>query len=437
VHRHILTIAAAGALALAAAPPGRAQQPAPGDTVADELARLRARLDSLETVVRELRTEAERRRAESELERLRATARRAAADTARAAPADQERTFVSRTRAQQALNPEISITGDLVGFGRAARTDAPGDVTAIPREIEFSFQTAIDPHARMKLFVSHEQELPLEPAPDGTADEGAEASVDIEEAYAYWVGLPGGLGLDVGKFKGQVGVLNRWHTHAWPEADFPLALRAILGDEGLAQTGVSVYGLAPWSGRLGTTEIWMQATAASNDRLFPGSDAPTALVHLNQYWDLSPATYLQVGATGLYGRDEDADDLRTRLLGADLSLNWRPPERALYREFTFRTEWLWVETRAAGVETSAWGGYAGAYYKLGPRWRAGVRGDFLRPGEPGARDRWQVAATLTRSWTEFLRLSAQWNALRLDDGTDHQFLLRLVWAVGPHREEIY
>lgn len=437
-HRCILFLVGCVALGASAAPAwAQESERARVDSLAAEVRRLRAQLDSLQRQLLELRAESERRRVQSEIERLREEARRAAA-AAGAAPAEpQEPAFVGRERSQQALNPEISITGDLVGFGRLGRDGTRGELTAIPREFEFSFQTAIDPYARMKIFVARHEEVPFEIEED-TALAEEHGGFEIEEAYAYWVGLPGGLGLDVGKIQQQAGILNRWHTHAWPEADFPLALREILGREGLAQTGASVYWLAPMSGDGAAYELWLQVAAASNDRLFPESNAPTWLAHVNNFWDLSDATYLQLGFTGGFAEDEDADDLRTRLAGVDLTLNWRPPARALYRELTLRSEWMWTDQRTATAgESSAWGGYAAVYYKLGARWRAGVRYDSLDPAEPGAERVWQVVPTLTRWWTEFLRLRAQWNHLRAGDVADNQFLLQLVWAVGPHREDAY
>lgn len=435
---HLFGILGAVAVAGLVAAPGHAAAQTPSqakiDSLTAEIRLLRARIDSLQEVVADLQAETDRRRVQAEIEQLREAARRAAQAAEPGTARPQEPTFTGRERAQQALNPEISITGDLVGFGRASRNGTRGEITAIPREFEFSFQTAVDPYARMKLFVSHELEIPLHPDEEGEVEE--DAAVEIEEAYVYWVGLPGGLGLEAGKIKQQVGVLNRWHTHALPEVDFPLALREILGDEGLAQVGVSLYWLAPWSGGGSAYELWLQGMAASNDRLFPESNAPTALLHLNNYWDLNNATYLQLGLTGLYG-DDGADGLRTRLAGADLTLNWRPPARALYREFTLRSEVLWMDQRTAAGDLSAWGGYVGAYYKLGRRWLAGLRYDHLEPGGPGAERQWQLVPTVTRWWTEFLRLRAQYNHLRFGDETDHQFLLQLVWAVGPHREEAY
>lgn len=439
MRRKLSTLAAVVGAALASGAAQAAAQTTPQakiDSLIFEVRLLRARLDSLQQLLSELRAASERRRVQAEIERLREEAQQAA-EVSEPAGTQQEPVFTGRARAQQALNPEISITGDVVGFGRTGLGGAGGEVTAIPREFEFSFQAAIDPFARMRIFATREEEIPLAREPAGEENGGAEGEFEIEEAYAYWVGLPGGLGLDAGKIKQQVGVLNRWHTHAFPEVDFPLALRAILGDEGLAQTGGSVYWLAPWSGGGSAYELWLQLTAAANDRLFPGSNAPTTLVHLNNYWDLSAATYFQLGLTGLYGADDDADALRTRLAAADLTFNWRPPARAQYRGFTLRSEILWMDRRSGGEDVSAWGGYAAAYYRLGRRWLAGLRYDLLRPSGPGAADEWQLAPTLTRWWTEFLRLRAQWNYLRIGGETDNQFLLQLVWAVGPHREESY
>ena len=407
--------------------PLTAQQGAAVDSLRAELRALQARIDSLVQVLRSIQQEEERKRAQAELERLRAAAAAAAEAGGGAEQTEGEPSFVGRERSQQSLNPEISVAGDLVGFARAS----PRETAVIPRELEFAFQAAIDPFARTRIFITHEQELPLDPS--ATA-EGEEGTVEIEEAVVYWVGLPGGTGLDVGKFRMSVGVLNRWHTHALPEVDRPLALRDILGNEGLIQTGGSIYWLAPFSGST-AYEFWFQLTASQNEVLLPEASTPTFLTHFNVFRDIGSASYVQLGATGLYADDENTD-LRARLAGFDFTYNWRPPTRALRREFTFRTEWLWADQRLDAVTRIARGGYAAGYYRLGRRWNAGLRFDLLDPFE-GAQDVWQTAATITYSQSEFLRIRGQWNHLDVAGGSDDLFLLQLVWLIGPHREELY
>ena len=202
------------------------------DSLRAELERLRARLDSLEQLLRTrgLTPPPDTAREGDELARLRARARAAAAQ------ADT----VGRTQQASAgnlnrLNPEISVTGDV----RAIGTD-PGpqeDVFQL-REVEVSFQSVLDPFAATKVFLAVE---------DG--------AIDIEEGYLYWPGLVGRLRLDLGVIRQQFGELNRWHLHALPESEYPLVLRTYFGDEGLAQTGASVYTTAPVSVAAATHEV--------------------------------------------------------------------------------------------------------------------------------------------------------------------------------------
>ena len=417
------------AAALAAPRPAAAQQESVVDSLRSEVKILHARIDSLIQVLLTLEQKEGKARVQTELESLRAAAAAAAAAAGGAQPPQEDESFVGRERAQQALNPEISVTGDIVGF---ARTGSDGQRTVIPREFEFAFQAAIDPFARTKIFISHEEPIPLDPRPGAEVEEGG---VEIEEGYAYWVGLPGGFSIDAGKFRQMLGAVNRWHTHALPEVERPLIVRELVGDDGLIQTGASLYWIAPIPGST-AFEFWFQLTSTTNDRLFPEAGSPSYLTHLNAFWDLSPTTYIQLGVTGLYAQDEDADNLRSRLAGLDLTYNWRPPARSRTREFTLRTEVFWSDRRQSDITEIARGGYAAAYYRLGLRWNAGLRFDLVEPFE-GEQNTWQTAATLTYHQTGFLRIRGQWNHLDLGDQTDDQFLLQLIWAIGPHRDEIY
>ena len=422
----ILMVAAASLLA----PTPASAQDAAVDSLRAEVRALRATIDSLLQVLRTLQEEDARRQTQTEIERLRAAAAAAAAAAARQgqAPTEDDQQFIGKGRSQQILNPEISIAGDVVGFA-----DSDGEKTIIPREFEFAFQAAIDPFARTKIFITHEEEIPLSPVQEEGEEEGS--VVEIEEAYAYWVGLPGGFSLDVGKFRQAVGVLNKYHTHALPEIERPLALREIIGQEGLIQTGASAYWLAPFSGAI-AYEFWFQAAATQSEILFPEASSISFLGRANVFREIGSSSYIQLGATGLYGQDEDADALRTRLAGLDITYNWQPPSRAIYRQFTLRAELLWADQRIDASTGIARGGYGAAYYRLGRRWNAGFRFDFLDPFE-GDEEQWQTVATLTWSQSEFLRVRGQWNHLDIADSNQDQFLIQLSWAVGPHRDEIY
>lgn len=420
------TVSLFAAIAFLALPePGAAQDPTQrADSLERELRRLHARLDSLERVVQRLAREGrDTATAADELAGLRAAARAAAErpDTG-AAPRTEaaQPQFVDRARNLNQLNPEISVTGDV---RLSATREAPTRDNVAIREFEFSFQSALDPYSSTKIFAAI-----------------GDGEVDIEEAYAYWTALPGRLRLDLGRFRQQVGELNRWHSHALPESEYPLVLREFAGEEGLIGNGLGLYWVVPvGGGALGTHELWGQVTLADNEALFDQGNRLAFLGHLNNFWQLSRSTFVQVGGTAVYGENPDAD-LKTRLVGVDVRLSWRPPARALYHSFTVRGEGYALTREVGGAPETRYGGYVGALYQLGRRWYAGVRYDYveLTPDT----HQWVVTPHLTWWQSEWVYLRAEWQrqgVLVVPGLVDHsdRFVIQVVWAIGPHKHEIY
>jgi hypothetical protein len=195
-----LAAGASGAEAQSGQTPPAAVQ-TPPDSLLEALTRLRARLDSLEAALEELAEEqdlpawANRFRtrqatrggaergpgaAARELEALRAAARARVPDQ----PADStQQPSVMRSRNLSALNPEISVTGDVRLNGREP---GPQENNVELREFQFSVQSALDPYSTAKVFFSLE---------DG--------EVGLEEAYATWTGLPGAMRMELGRFRQQ------------------------------------------------------------------------------------------------------------------------------------------------------------------------------------------------------------------------------------------
>jgi hypothetical protein len=258
--------------------------------------------------------------------------------------------------------------------------------------------------------------------------------VSVEEGYAYWTGLPGHIRFDIGKFRQQFGELNRWHLHALPETEYPLALRTYLGDDGLAGSGISLYRAF---GGLGTHEVTAQVTLSESDaQLFGGGGRPTYLVHLLNFWQLTPSTYVQVGGTALYGTNPDVG-LRTNVGGIDFRLTWRPPARALYRNFTVRGEVYALRKDTTGVGQTRVGWYLGGTYRLDLRWIVGARYDYVEDPASGLVTR-QVVPTLTLWESEWVELRAQYTrAKTMGRRATSQFALQAVWAIGPHKHETY
>ena len=339
--RHRFAVLAALACVSAGARPLAAQQPTARqvDSLAAEIRALKVRLDSVRTAL--VRAAAQGRvagpardtAARDELAALRSAARAATGRSDTAAKRDTTPTrFIGRERNQAQLNPEISVTGDVRAYGQQPGIQRDNFDA---REFEVGFQSALDPYSHTKIFVSLEN-----------------GNVSVEEGYAYWTGLPGRLRFDIGKFRQQFGELNRWHLHAVPETEYPLAVTTYLGGDGLSGTGVSLYRAF---GGLGVHELTAQLTRSASDaELFGGGGRPTYLVHLLNFWQLTRSTYMQLGGTAMYGTDPDTS-LRTKVGGVDFRFTWRPPAQALYREWTFRGELFALRKEYSGGGTTRLG----------------------------------------------------------------------------------
>jgi hypothetical protein len=416
-------------LVILLAPVARATAQVPqtrADSLELLLRRLQARVDSLERIVARL-TPAQRDTAKAvdELAALRAAARATAgSDTARAqAEAEAQATPGQNPGGNlNRANPEISATADV---RLQVNPDAPTTDNVDVREFEFSFQSALDPYAKTKIFLS-----------------AGEEGVAVEEGYAYWSGLPGGVRVDLGRFRQQVGELNRWHPHALPESELPLVLREYFGQEGLKGDGLGLYWTAPFGGgAAGTYELWGQATLANNEALFGGGRRLAGLGHLNVFWSLSPAVFFQIGGS-VVGGDNPDSSLATVVYGADFRLTWRPPAMALYHSFTIRGEGYMNRRKLSGAVQHYSGAYVSAQYQLSRRLFAGTRFDWVEPLAVPDRHTWAVVPVLTWWQSEWVYLRLEWQHQRdalLAGGysTGNRILLQTVWAIGPHKHETY
>ncbi len=452
-----LLVAVAMAIAPLVTPaPGAGQQPVRVDSLRDEVRILRAQLDTLRAMIRAMAPRAVPAAPEAPGATPAAPAAAAGADTsnalaalraAAAAAAGTDTTelkapqsnpnveFVGRQRNLSVFNPEMSVTGDL--FAVVNSDDASSD-NFVPREFELAFQSNLDPYSRAKIFASyHNPGAEILPFPEPGPGEGS--STEVEEGYVEWVNLPGGLGLTVGKFRQQFGVLNRWHPHALPGQMLPLPYLAFFGEEGLVQTGASVHWLLPIHG-FGTYEAWGQLTRSSDDALFGDSHRLSVLGHFNAFFPLSRASYFELGLSAVGGSHRGAlpeEDYGTTVYGLNFSFDWRPPNRALYRELTVRGGALADRRSLDAGATDAWGGFVIGEYKLGQQWIGGARYEYTQdPADPDRHAR-LFAPTLTWWQSEFVRVRAEYDFLDRPGGRLNQFLIQTTFAMGPHKHETY
>jgi len=417
------------------------------DSLRAEVARMQARIDSLMQALRALE-ELPDTAPEDPIARLRAAAEEAARGEEAPKQAPEEPEFVGRQRSLQALNPEISVTGDILA------SIAEGDANQnnfSAREFEFAFQAALDPYSRASIFVGHHRHGPGELDPFGAGEEEEEAEdehghggvTEVEEGYVQWVNLPGGFGFSLGKFRQRLGTYNRWHAHALPGQSYFLPYQVFFGEEGLAQAGVSVHWLAPTGGDV-AYEGWLEV-AQSDNPFFGTSGRLSYLAHLNAFWQTSPATYVELGVSGLTGTFEEdtGSTLTNRFLHVEAGFNWRPPERALYREVNIRGA-VMVNDRGPGSAAgpapegyTALGAFGLVEARLGRQWWVGSRFDWVENPIDPAQTAWLFAPTLSWWQSEWVRIRAEYDLLDGLGGRRGLFLIQTTFAMGPHKHETY
>lgn len=452
-----LAMAASLASMLLALPEAASAQD-PTDSLRADLTRLTQLVDSLRREVERLQAVGAEEPTTDPLAALRAAAEAAAGgEPAEAEPAEQE--FVGRQRSLQALNPEISLNADVMGHLNPDDTDAQN---FFPREFELSFLSALDPFSRAALFISRHGAGP-EVVPfggdvhEGEGEEEADAhgaeGFGVEEGYVEWVSLPGGFGLKLGRFQQQLYQLNRWHSHALAFQSRSLPHIAFIGEDALAQTGVSLRWLAPFGGGgAGSYEITFEATRSENETLWGEADSPSYLTHVNGFWQLGSSVDVELGGGWLSGNFVDADGSFGRdLFSVDLAFNWIPPARSRQRGLTVRAGWLQLvgleeHEEEPGVPPEpeeehdrASGFWSMAEVRLSQSWLVGARLDRARsPFEPDV-TQWLVSPTLTWWQSEFVRLRAEYDFLSGIEGGDGtgMFILQATFAMGPHKHATY
>ena len=414
----------------------------------DEIDELRQQMD-------ELAAQASKQRTKDELIALRELAKAKAAEDVGTEEELEETTFRSGGLGLQALNPEISVTGD---FLFSSRQDTTSDESS-----DFDFRTLgihleswLDPSTRFKAAI------PV-----------TESGSELGEGYMTLYDVADDLNLTFGKFRQQFGVVNRWHKHGLDQVDFPLALRQIFGNGGLNQAGLSLDWLMPPAG-VASQQLTFQVTDGSNSRLFGDNtrNRPSLLAHYKNYRDLSKDTYLECGLSGIVGWNDEWDiqggtrqnsSEMTTVLGADMSVLWEPAERMRYRNVEWRSEAYWLNKEllapdGLGSDTiNAWGLYSYLQTKISRTIDIGIRGDFYIPDTKSYANLssslslsplavtgddphlWQIGPYITWWQSPFVKFRAEYD---YSDGKgienpEHIIWLQAIFAAGPHKHERY
>ena len=462
-------LASALLISLAAAP-GSAEETGQANP---DVVGLEAKVEQLQRDMEEMRRQlekaqqqparpevSEREDTEDELERL----RRLAEDETPPAEEQEEElptetSFIARGLGLQALNPELSLTGDFLMLFLAQEGER-SEMDFRFRVLGIHFESYLDPYSKMKAAVE-------------VHSDGAE----LGEAYYTRFGILPGLNFTAGKFRQQFGVVNRWHKHALDQTDFPLALRQIFGDDGLNQTGVSFEWNLPevWDA---SHRVFVQVTNAENPRVFGQNSRhlPSVLARYQHYRDLSKNTYLDIGLTGLTGWNDDwateatagehvpKDRRQAWVAGGDITIRWEPTDRMRYAYFESRTEFYYLDKGIVAPDGSgrdrirAWGAYTYLQRQISRTLELGVRVDYFEPDSKtygsledpwevavngSAPKQWQIGPYIT--WWQSPWVKFRFEVTYADRYLDHSRFgpgeltcaLQLIFAAGPHKHERY
>ncbi len=391
----------------------------------------------------------------SRINSLRDLAKAEAAKEADAGKEPEEKIFKSGSLGLQALNPEISVTGDLLYSSRKDTTSENNNDFNF-RNLGIHVESWLDPYTRFK-----------------SALEFHEDETELGEAYVTLYNISDDLNLTLGKLRQQFGVVNRWHKHGLDQVDFPLALREIFGNGGLNQSGLSLDWLMPPAGNT-SQQLTFQLTDGSNSRLFGENyrNRPSLLAHYKNYQDISKDTYLEWGLTALSGWNdkwdlvggaEQSNSKITTALGADLSILWEPTEKMRYRNFEWRSEVYLLNKRLIAPDNSgadninAWGLYSYLQSKVSRTTDVGIRGDFYVPDTKSYANItsslslsplavtsdsphiWQISPYITWWQSPFIkfRIEYDYGNGKGIESPEHVVWLQCIFAAGPHKHERY
>jgi hypothetical protein len=135
----------------------------------------------------------------------------------------------------------------------------------------------------------------------------------------------------------------------------------------------------------------------------------------------------------------EAAALDRRLIGVDVTLRYRPLQRAIYRRFNVRSELVWSrEDTPSGEVSTAFGAYGLVEYQFARRWYVGGRLDRSgRPSDGTMVDR-GGSVFLTFWATEFSQIRGQVRRTHRAEGTaGTEALLQFSFSIGAHGAHVF
>jgi hypothetical protein len=315
------------------------------------------------------------------------------------------------------MNPSMSLNSLFVGGvqwndGQVAEPHLGGEAGEAPfphagigfgtglnvQEVELQLAANVDPYFRATFVLA----IP-----------GLEG-VEIEEGILSLLTIPRVV-INVGKLKLPFGRENKLHTHGLLTLDRSLVGQRFLAEEGLNDVAVDAEVLLPlpWF-----SEIAVAVDRGTNEVLY-GSGKPDGFGltgHWKNLWDLGDSASVELGASGLTGRN--AFGGRSWAAGVDLTLKARGRAWRQWQRVVWQSEFMIMGRPGAPEDEFTAGVYSTLEVAPGRRFWFGGRFDAV--GFPGPADARSFAATAIVAL-----VPTEFSAVRLQ--YQHQ------WVGGGHR----
>ena len=321
---------------------------------------------------------------------------------------------------QTTTNPDISVIGDLL-FDQDEDFSSSG--------VELAIQGYVNPFARADVYlhklIGHE-------------------SIGLEEAViTFERGLPFNLGLRAGKFRPDIGRINKEHAHTLFFISAPTSFKSLLGQEMWAGMGIELNYILPthWYSKfsLGYFQEGISDHHHEEDDELHLEDneigiPPAMSMRLSHFLEISEFTHLEIGSS--FYR-EISNEIEKQITGLDFKLKWRPNT---YNSFIWQGEIFKKKTQENNNPLSEDGhdngnalfAYSFVNYQFNKKWNAGIISDYS--SDIDEMEYHSFGATIGYSPVE------ESSVFRILLSNFHHGNLsgliisgQIVWSLGPHK----
>ena len=336
---------------------------------------------------------------------------------------------------QTAFNPKISVIGDFVYTYSDLEEGSSWDSGFNIREIELGFQASVDVYARADFFFAVSPEVDE----DGSEETGYEFS--LEEGYITFLTLPFGFQARLGKMRTSIGSVNQKHAHALSWFDYPEVLLRYFGEAGSNGTGGEISLLLPLNFY---SELKYQFQKDNGGAYFNPADEKEWYhnFRLANFFEPGEDHSLKIGIGFLFAGStfdqqtveevEETVDCVHNVFTADLTYQWCPVRRAIYKKLTINAEAYLFSDDINSTE-NRFGMFAALDYQFNRRWILGVKYDYLQIPFSEDADENFYTAYVTYIQSEFTYLRGGYTYVDGVEGSENRVFLQLNFGLGPHR----